>query len=168
MMSRSKSRSVLVLAALLPALHACYEYTPLATATPSVGQLVELDVTDQGRVSLAERFGPGLTAVEARVVSQQENELVVNVYRVTHIGGESAQWSGETARLNRSVIGSIRGRQFSKSRTAVVAGIGTALAAYLIVNRGLLGSFSGPTEDPPSTDPPNQRLRIPISFPLFR
>ena len=153
---------------MLPALHACYEYAPLATPAPVTGQLVELEVTDQGRVSLADRFGPGLAAVEARVVSQQENELVVNVYRVTQIGGESARWSGETTRFNRSLIGSIKGRQVSKSRTVTVAVIGALAAGYLIANRGLLGSFSGPTEDPPSGDPPNQRLRIPVSIPVFR
>ena len=75
---------------------------PLASASAApVGQTIELQISDQGRVGLADRFGPGLASIEGRLVSQQSNEFIVNIFRVKQISGESTQWSGESARLDR-------------------------------------------------------------------
>jgi hypothetical protein len=155
-----RSGVVWVLAALLPTLHGCYEYTPLATSTPPSGQLVEFQISDQGRVGLSERFGPGLAEVQGRVVAEQGNEYIVNVFRVKQIGGESTQWSGETTRLDRSFVGSIKGRRLSKSRTAVIAVAGLAVIAYFASSRATGGGSM--TNDEPS-GPPGQTNRIPAT-----
>ncbi len=148
-----------LVSALLPALTACYEYVPLATSTPPVDQTVALQITDQGRVGLGDRFGPGLAEVVGRVASSQGTELVVTVFSVSRLNGESTQWAGETTRLDRSYIGSIKGRRFSKARTAIVAVGLAAVTGYLIYNHGLNGSFSGPTGTPdPGPGPASQRV----------
>lgn len=156
----------MLLAAMLPSLHACYEYAPLATSTVPVGETVALQINDQGRVGLAERFGPGLTEIVGRVVSQQPNEIALNVYQVSQVSGESSHWSGEMTHLDRSYIGSIKGRQVSASRTTVLAVGGAAVLYYLIVNRNLIGGFSGPTGDPASGPPPVS-IRIPLRHLTF-
>jgi hypothetical protein len=162
MMRRTvRRRAMWALAAMLPALHACYEYVPLATTTPPADQLVDLQITDAGRTVLNDRFGQGVVDIVGRVVSQQGNELTVNVYSVTQLNGETTQWTGETVHLDRANIGMIKGRQFSASRTALVAIGGAAAVALVIANRGLLGSFSGPTTDQPSTDPTPAKVVIP-------
>jgi hypothetical protein len=159
---RIRTGLALGVAALLPALQACYEYVPIEAASPPVGQLVELRITDQGRVGLADRFGTGLDAIEGRVVSEQPKDFVVNVYRVTQIDGASTQWSGETARVDRTFIGSVRGRQFSHTRTALLAAGAAAVVGYFIINNRLIGGYSGPTGDQPPSGPPSTSTRIPL------
>ncbi|MEP6494240.1 MAG: hypothetical protein ABJF01_16275 [bacterium] len=149
-----------MLVALLPTLQACYEYVTLATDNPPAGQLVELQITDQGRVSLSDRFGPGLTLVAGRVDALQANDFVVNVYRVTHLTGESTQWSGEAVRLNRGFVGSVKGRKLSAIRTTLVAvAVGTVL--YFTAGRALTGGGKDPL-DPPDPIQPPLSTRIPI------
>ena len=109
----------------------CYGYVPLATQSPPPGQLVELQVTDKGRVGLSDRFGPGLEVIAGRVESQQANDLMIDVYRVKHITGESTQWSGESVRLDRGFVGLVKARRVSALRTTAIAvAAGTVLALH--------------------------------------
>jgi hypothetical protein len=156
-----RRRSVLwMLAALLPTFAGCYEYVPISTPAPAPGQLVELSINDRGRVALSDRFGAGLAAVEARMLSEQGNELTLNVYRVTQISGESTQWNGETARLDRSFVETVKGRKISTTRTMIAVAAGVAAVAFLVYNRNLLGSWAGSDQTEPSGPPPAS-VRIP-------
>jgi hypothetical protein len=152
--------AALALAAVVPTLVGCYEYAPLPTAVAPAGHLVELEINDQGRAGLTDRFGPGVVGIEGRLVAQQGNELVLNIFRVSQLSGEKSQWAGETTRLDRGYVSTIKGRQFSASRTSLVALAGAAVIGFAIFNHGLLGSFSGPTSEPPPVDPP-AKIRIP-------
>lgn len=154
-----RTTSAAVCGALLPLLAACYEYTPLETRTPPVGETVALGITDQGRVSLSERFGTGLSEIQGRVLSNSGNEYVVNVFRVSQINGQSAAWSGETTRIDRSFVGTIKGRKLSPVRTTLISVVG-ATALYFLVSRQLFGSFSG-GNTPDMPDPPVS-TRIPV------
>ena len=161
---RIRTRISWMSVALLPALQACYAYVPLATDSPPPGQLVELQINDQGRVGLSDRFGPGLDRIAGRVESQQANDLVVDVYRVTHITGESTQWSGESVRLNRGFVGAVRARKISAVRTTMIAvAAGTVLA--LTAGRALTGGGKDPKDPPDPIDPPTS-TRIPIGIRL--
>jgi len=148
--------------ALLPALQACYGYVPLATQSPPLGQMVELQVTDKGRVGLSDRFGPGLEVIAGRVESQQANDLVIDVYRVKHITGESTQWSGESVRLDRGFVGLVKARKISVWRTTAIAvAAGTVLA--LTAGRALAGGGKDPKDPPDPIEPPTS-TRIPIGI----
>ena len=148
--------------ALLPTLLACYGYVPIATQSPPTGQLVELQITDQGRVGLSDRFGPGLGVIEGRVESQQSTDLVIDVYRVTHITGETTQWSGESVRLDRGFVGSVKTRKISALRTTAIAvAAGTVLA--LTAGRALTGGGKDPKDPPDPIEPPTS-TRIPIGI----
>jgi hypothetical protein len=160
---RTRLTDSLTLAALLPALQACYEYRPMATVTPPVGETVAFQFTDQGRASLAERFGPGLSEIQGRVVSNQGPEYVVNVYRVSHIGGASAAWSGEESRINRSLVAGIKGRRLSPTRTALLSAV-SATALYFLVGRELVGSFTGGREETPPDPPASNRRPLRLGF----
>jgi hypothetical protein len=151
----------------LVAASACYEYRPLETAGPVVGEPVALQITDRGRVQLSDRFGPGLSEIRGRLVSNADNQYVVNVDRVWEINGASTAWSGEETRLDQSLVGMVKGRQLSTTRTVLLSGIGAGLA-YFMVSRSLTGLFR---QDPDTTAPPepplrNRRPAIRVQIPL--
>jgi hypothetical protein len=159
MLRRIRFGVIWTLAATLPALQACYEYVPIATPAAPIGKIVQLQVTDRGRVGLGDRFGPGVQEIEGRVVAEQGDSLTISVNRVTNISGESTQWNGDTTRVDRGFIALLKGKQISTARTVLLVATGVA-AIYIMASTKLLGAFSS-SEDEPS-GPPAQATRIPV------
>ncbi len=141
-------------------LQSCYSFVPLAAPAPTAGEIYAFEITDRGRVDLAERFGPGLKEIEGRLASNESAQYVINVSRISHLNGESAQWSGETTRINRDYIGTVRERKLSRGRTTIAVLGATAVAAVILGKTGLLGTFTGEPA-PPDSEPPIM-IRIPI------
>jgi hypothetical protein len=141
-MAERAGRRLLLLAALAP-LGACYTYAPVDTAVTPAGEVVAFDISDRGRVALSERFGPGLRRVEGRLARVEGDEMVLNVIRVAHLGGETSQWSGESVRLQREYVGQMSVRRLSKKRTFLAAGIATVSLAVFIASKGLTGHWFG-------------------------
>jgi hypothetical protein len=146
----------------VPAMTGCYEYVPLASATPAVGQTVSVQITDAGRVQLSDRFGSGLTEIEGRIEAAQADQFVMNVYKVSHISGESALWTGETVRLQRAYVGMTKGRELSRTRTTLMAVTAAVVVVGAIATAHLTGVFNGPTQEP--TPPSPLSVRIPLSL----
>jgi hypothetical protein len=165
MMRWMRLGALVSVAAVLPALQACYTYAPLATPAPAPGETYVFDVSDRGRVDLAERFGTGLKEIEGRLAGVESAQYLINVFRVSHIDGQTAQWSGETSRINRDNIGTVRGRKLSRGRTAFAIAGGTVAIAAILASTGLLGNWTGDSDNPGDDEPPIS-IRIPI-FPLF-
>lgn len=155
----SSRRLMLPMVALLAA-QGCYEYVPAESASSSVGKLVELKITDPGRVGLAQRFGPGLDRVEGRLVAQGDSDVTLNVVSVTSLEGENTKWSGESVNLNRGFIRTMKSRRVSAWKTsALVVAAGTVL--YFTAGRALIGGGKDPPEPGDPENPPLSR-RIPI------
>jgi len=95
-----------------------------------------------------------------RLVSEQGNDLVISVGSVKNIDGETTKWTGDTTRVDKSFIATLKGRQISTTRTALMAVAG-GVAVYLMVSTKLLGAFSG-SSDEGDTGPPIQSTRIPV------
>lgn len=151
--------------AILPALQACYTYAPLGTPTPTPGETFVFEVSDRGRVDLSERFGTGLKEVEGRLAGVENTQYLINISRVSHLNGQTAQWSGETSRIDQNNISVVRGRKLSRGRTALAAVGATAAVAAILASTGLLGNWTGESDTPGDDDPP-LNIRIPI-FSLF-
>ena len=156
--SLRRSTSMVVCGALLSSTTACYDYVRVETA-PSSGERVAFEISDRGRVALADRFGPGLAEIEGTLAGAQGDQYVINVRRTAQIDGTSSTWSGEETRINRDFVGSVRTRKLSTVRTAllvgaVVAGVGALTLA------GVAGSFSESETTPEPKTPAS--LRIPI------
>jgi hypothetical protein len=151
-----------LVAVLLAASTGCYEYRAVETAP--VGERVALQISDRGRVGLAERFGPGLAEIRGQLVSQESNEYVLNVLRVSQISGNSSPWSGEVTRVDRSFVGLVRQRQLSPAKTTLVAAA-AATVAYLIASGKIVGNYSQEPDTPGTGDPPLSN-RIPLRIPL--
>jgi hypothetical protein len=162
-MTLMSHRRIVALAALLPALGACYEYRAIETQSPPAGEQVSLQITDQGRVTLAQRFGPGLSEIQGRMVATQGSDYVIDVYRVAHITGETAAWSGESTRIDRSFVGAVKGRHLSGLRTGLFGAVAGG-ALYFLVSQTLKGSFSGGHDDPEPPPPISNRIPIILHF----
>src|SRR5690242_21788213 len=85
-------------AALIVILGGCYEYRPIETQSPPAGEQVALQITDQGRVGLSQRFGPGLAEIQGKMVSLQGSDYVINVYRVAQITRSEERRVGKECR----------------------------------------------------------------------
>jgi hypothetical protein len=166
MMQWMRLGALVVVALFMPALQACYTYGPLTTPAPAVGETFEFEISDRGRVDLGERFGPGLKEIEGRLVSNENSQFVINVFRVSHVNGQSAQWSGEASRISRDYVSTVRGRQLSRGRTALAAAGATAAVVAILASRGLLATFTGESDKPGDDEPPIS-TRIPL-IPVIR
>lgn len=140
---------------------ACYTNTPvdIGVRPISAGDVVALDISDQGRVRLAERFGPGVTQIEGRVRTLSDRAWELQVSRVAYLREGDSQWTGETVVVEREHVSRVYERKFSKGRTIAAAGaVGGVLVAF-IVTRAL--SASGRSQDPDKEPPGPDQLRFP-------
>ena len=140
--------------ALLFAASACYKSVPLETSTPPVGQTVSFVISDQGRVALGERLGPGIARIEGRMLGTDGDQYLVSVFRTAALGGATSVWSGEEMRLDRTFVARLEGRELSKTRTWITVGVATSVLAAFIISRGLNGLFGEDGEPPDPGDPP--------------
>lgn len=123
----------------------CYRYVPMTSGIPTAGERYTFEISDQGRVGLSDRLGPGITKVEGTIVRQDDKEYVVSVAGIESIGGGSAHWSGEQVPVRQEYIRGVERREFSRGRTAVAIGAAAMAIGTFIVTRGLIGSGSPPT-----------------------
>jgi hypothetical protein len=131
----------------------CYRYVPMGGVTPVLGERYEFDITDAGRVGLADRLGPGVLKVEGTLVRRTEDSYVVSVAGLDLLSGGSSHWTGEQVPLNAGFVGSVQKRQFSAGRTWVAIGAAALAISAFIVTRGLSGAGAPPvggTGGPPS------------------
>ena len=156
----SSRRWIVCTIALFAGAQGCYEYVPVESPSSTVGKLVELKITDPGRVSLAPRFGPGLDRVEGRLVAQRDSDLTVSILSVTSLEGENTKWSGESVSLDRGFIRTMSSRRISPTKTAVLA-VAAGAVLYFTAGKALLGGGKDPPEPGDNPNPPLSR-RIPL------
>ena len=137
----------------------CYAYVPAASAPPS-GSILELQLTDTGRVALGRTLGPTVEKIEGAVESSSDSAYVLRMQSVTFFNGQKSGWTGERVVVGKQYVTNPNRREFSSSRTtlAVVAGVGLVLA--FVATRGLLGS-GNPDTDPGGGGPPTGSFRSP-------
>jgi hypothetical protein len=124
-------RRVFVFAALV-SLGACYSYQPVApSATPVVGQDIQVNLTPEGTAELARYLGPGVNRADGRLVSiGSEGALNIAVDYVAMTNGMRQPWSGEGSVLfPKAYLEVVRERKFEKRRTIFGS---TALAGALV------------------------------------
>lgn len=136
----------------------CYTYVPLNTESPPVGQTIALQITDRGRVELADRFGPGLARIEGLVTSADSQDVVMNVFQVAHVDGLRNRWSGEMVRVRRGLVGRLEERKLSHVRTYMLVGVTAGAVVGLVASQGLFGWFSGDDPGVPPDDPLESRV----------
>lgn len=122
----------------------CYRYVPMAGSRPALGERYSLELTDGGRVGLAERLGSGVIRVEGTLLQMTDTAYVMSVAGIETIDGGSSHWSGEKVSIPPQYIGSLQERAFSRGRTAAAIGAAAAALGAFIATRSLLGGGSPP------------------------
>jgi hypothetical protein len=122
----------------------CYRYVPMYNGAAMPGERYTFEISDQGRVGLADRLGPGVTKVEGTLVRQGDDLYVVSVASIESIGGGSSHWSGEQVPVRQEYVRGLQRREFSRGRTVVAIGTAALAIGAFIVTRGLSGSGAPP------------------------
>jgi len=141
-MVRPLARGCFALA--LAALPACYHYVPLESA-PAPGVSVEVTLNDAGRVGMTNSVGSEVGAIQGIVKSRSDSGLVVSVQKVLGEYGGVSQWEGELVAIRPEYVRTIGERQFSATRTAMLAVVAGAGAIAFIASRNLLGLGGAPS-----------------------
>jgi hypothetical protein len=129
---------------------------------PQPGQQLSLELSDQGRASLAEQLGPGILEVEGTLREIQNDQYVLGVSRVTTIANGTANWGGERVRIPVSDVSRSSLRSLSRGRTALLIGAGVASVVALVLTRSINGSgFVSPQDT--TSGPPAGTTRIPVA-----
>jgi hypothetical protein len=136
----------------LPVLAGCYSYTPIATLQPAPGTNLSLVLSDEGRMQSMRQVGPYAMRIEGELVQATSDDLVLAVSDVVDIRGTHSKWTGESVSLPRSFVSMTYQKQFSRSRTTILAAAVAGGIFAIIASRNLLG-FGGSGET--GTTPPD-------------
>jgi hypothetical protein len=127
-------RSLSVLCALALALQiGCFSYLPVQSTPPVPAQQVAVVINDRGRVLLGDRVGASVDRIEGKVISRQNETLVLDVYRVIDLRGNTATWTGERVSIPDEAILGYRARKISKFKTFLLVG---AIALAIVTSLG--------------------------------
>ncbi len=129
----------------------CFSYLPVQSAPPVPAQQVGVVLNDRGRVLLGDRVGASVDRIDGMVVSRQDGSLVLDVYRVTDLRGNTATWTGERVSIPNEAILGYQARKFSKFKTFLLVG---TIALAIISSLGkTLNLFGDPATERPGDGP---------------
>ena len=126
----------------------CYTTAPLASA-PVPGQVLVMELNDNGRVQLGPSIGASATKVEGLLDSRTDSAYVMRVQSVVYMNGSNQKWTNEPLTIQSDLVRELRERKFSTSRTALFAGGAVGLAAALIATRSLIVDGGPENQKPP-------------------
>ncbi len=134
-------RSLMGALAAATLLGACYTYRsagPVDAVMPIAGKRVRLELTTEGRMSLAQQIGPQTAYVEGDVIGADTTGLKLAMRSAEDSRHVSTDWKGEEVSFPRSAIASISERRVSVGSTALLGGLaaGGLLGAYAAFGGG--------------------------------
>ena len=139
-------RSVAVTVGVLHVCTACFSYAPVQTP-PRPGTQVALEVTDEGRVALSEKIGPGVVRLEGTLAGVDGDALLVDASAVRQVRGYITDLGGVRVTLPRRFVTRMDERRLSRTRTMlVIGGVVAVVAGFFAVK--LSGRNTPGDEDP--------------------
>ena len=139
-------RSTALAVGLLHVCTACFSYAPVQ-ATPRPGAQVALEVTDEGRVALSDRIGPGVVRLEGTLAGVEGDDLLVDATAVRQVRGYITDLGGVRVRVARRHVSRVDERRLSRSRTLlVIGGVVAVVATFFAIKIG--GKGTPGDEDP--------------------
>lgn len=148
-------RRLAVAIGFLPVLAGCYTYTPIATLQPAPGTNLSLVLSDEGRMQSMRQVGPYAMRIEGELLQATPADLVLAVSDVVDIRGTHSKWTGEPVSLPRSYVSMTYQKQFSRSKTVLLATAVAGGIAAIIAGRNLLGFGGGGDTGGPTPPDPN-------------
>ena len=124
----------------------CYANIPVA-AQPVPGSTIVLTLNDNGRAALGPKIGAAVESVEGTLDSHSDSAYVLRMTGVTYMNGQTNKWTNEPLTVSTQFVGEAAERHFSRSRSALTAGIVLGGVVLFAATRGLLG-FGDPGKDP--------------------
>jgi hypothetical protein len=141
------------IAAFMVSMTGCYSYPVRPLAEVSRSAAVSAEITDVGRVALAEPIGSGVARVDGRVLEVSDSVIRLAVTDVTFLSGLSNKWQGQDVTLRLQDVKSVSQRTYSKQRTTIAIVLGALLAGTLLV-AGFTGLFTGDAGRDKTVEPP--------------
>jgi hypothetical protein len=129
---------------------ACYAYTPVNT-TPPAGAQVALEVTDEGRIALSDKIGPGVVRLEGTLAGEEGDELLVYASAVSQVRGYITDLGGVRVRLPKRYVTRMDERRLSRTRSLLVVGGVVAIVAAFFTAK--ISGRSTPGDDDPGGGP---------------
>ena len=129
---------------------ACYAYTPVNT-TPPAGAQVALEVTDEGRIALSDKIGPGVVRLEGTLAGEEGDELLVDASAVRQVRGYITDLGGVRVRLPKRYVTRMDERRLSRTRSLLVVGGVVAIVAAFFTAK--ISGRSTPGDDDPGGGP---------------
>ncbi|MEO8193748.1 MAG: hypothetical protein ABI681_07845 [Gemmatimonadales bacterium] len=132
----------------------CYSF-PAVAGPPAPGSNLVLELNDQGRAALGQQIGISAARIEGQLQSNPDSAYPLRVTSVEYLNGQSNRWSGEPLSIQKNLVSIVKERQFSRSRSFLLAAGVLGAAAAFMLTRGILGHGS-PETDPPGGKPDPQ------------
>jgi hypothetical protein len=129
---------------------ACYAYAPVQT-TPQAGAQVALEVTDEGRVALSDKIGPGVVRLEGTLAAVEGDELLVDASSVRQVRGYISDLGGVRVRLPKRYVTRMDERRLSRTRSLLVVGGVVAIVAAFFTAK--INARSTPGDEEPGGGP---------------
>jgi hypothetical protein len=126
----------------------CYSTVP-AAAVPTPGQVLVMELNDNGRVALGPSIGASATKVEGMLDSITDSAYVVKVKSVVYMNGSNQRWTDEPLKIQTDLVRELRERKFSPARTALFAAGSVGTVVAFIATRSLLDLGTPERERPP-------------------
>lgn len=125
---------------------ACFSYVPVQTP-PQPGAEVALEVTDEGRLALNDKIGPGVVRLEGTLAGVEGDELVVDANAVQQVRGYITDLGGVRVRLPQRYVTRMDERRLSRTRTALVIGGVVGIVVGFFATK-LSGRSTPPDKEP--------------------
>lgn len=122
---------------------ACHTYQPLQESVPVTGREIAIEINDRGRVMVGGQLGEAVHAVEGKVIEATDSQVTLSVARTVSMRGSTAVWAGEQVSVPREAVRGFRVRQYSRSRTVMLALGSFAGLVLLGVGLTIVGGGSG-------------------------
>jgi hypothetical protein len=133
---------------------ACFTYRPVATTIVRPDEEVRVRITDDAALRLAGHYGAITQRLEGQLAPTDSDSLMLAIWIGRAYTGTSFENARQRLSLGRQEVVEVRRRQFSLSRTAIVAAGIVGVAAY-VVNRTVFMENPNPNPTTPRGDVPD-------------
>ncbi len=134
----------------------CYTYAPKSPSEVVPRTVVAAEISDVGRIALAQQVGPEVARIEGEVVQRSDTSLRMMVSQVSYLGGLLNKWQGQEVALRTQDMKFVFERKLSRGRTALAAAMAGGLVVFALSSKTFRGIFTGGTgPDKPGGEPPD-------------
>ena len=121
----------------------CHTYLPVQERVPGMGHEVAIELNDRGRLLVVSQLGESVLRVDGTLVAATDSMVTMRVSRTVQIQGSSALWTGEAVTIPVEGIRGYRMREFSRGRSAAMAGGVLATLAVVAPYLKVIGGGDG-------------------------